>query len=245
MDPGDTGELPERRKQGTAKRDDRSSRSCDDGNVKAVLTHEDERTRHVRGANCISSSSDDDDDDDDDENELQYNYNKELKFYTENYPLDKRMNSDDSTEVSDNDSGEMKYLSKPPKPTRSGRIPQRKKRSQIEDGITPGNERKRVSSSLVRSKKVPKPCTENKLLPLEDLTNVEPGSLVVIATQSPTNPGHHVYKVFMVAPKAAGVPSSAPTKPPVAVPLSPTLLQSVTSNVPDRQLCGESQSAGD
>jgi hypothetical protein len=236
MDPGDTGDLPERKKQGGKRRNDGLSKLCDEGKVNAKQLHEAERMWHERGENCSSSS------DDDDENELQYNYNKELKFHTENYPLDRSMKSDDSNEASDDDTGEIEYLSKPPKPTRSGRIPQRRKPTEIEDNSTLGNKRKRESSNLVSSKNVPKSCTENKLLPLEDLTNVEPGSLVVIATQSPTNPGHHVYKVFMVAPKSVGVQSAPATVSPVAVPLSPT---SVTSNVSNNQLHGESHSTGE
>jgi hypothetical protein len=238
MDPADTGDLPGRKRRGGKRRDDGLSKLNDEGKVNAQQLHEAGRMWQERGENCSSLS------DDDDENELQYNYNEELKFRTEKYPLDRSMISDDSNEASDNDTGEMEYLSKPPKPTRSGRIPQRRKPIEIEDSVTLGNKRKRESSSLVISKNVPGSCTENKVLPLEDLTNVEPGSLVVIATQSPTNPGHHVYKVFMVAPKFVGVQSAAATVSPVAVPLSPTSLQSVTSNIPNSQLCGESHSTG-
>jgi hypothetical protein len=233
MDPGDTGDLPEKKKQRGKRRVDGLSKLYDQGNVRAKQS-----CNAGRGEMCSSSSSDD-------ENELQYNYNEELKFPTENYPVDRITKSDHSHEASDNDTEELEYLSKPPKPTRSGRIPQPKKFSQIEDDITLGNKRKRESNSLVSSKSISKPGTENKLLPLEDLTNVEPGSLVVIATQSPTNPGHHVYKVFMVAPKPAGLPGAAATVSPVVVPLSPTSVQSVTSNVPNSQLCGESQSTGE
>jgi hypothetical protein len=232
MDPGDTGELPEKKKQRGKRRDDGLTKLYDEGNVKAEQSNEAERVGHERGGSCSSSS--------DDENELEYNYNNELKFPTVKYPLDRSTKRDNSNEASDNDTGELEYLSKPPKPTRSGRIPQRRKHCEIED-ITLGNKRKRESSSLISSKNVSKPGTENKLLPLEDLTNVEPGSLVVIATQSPTNPGHHVYKVFMVAPKPVGLQSAAATMSPMAVPLCPTSLQSVTSNTPN----GESQSTGE
>lgn len=218
MDPGDTGDLPEKKKQGDKRRDNEE-------NVRA------EQPNKTGEGSCSSSSSDD-------ENELEYYYKRDLKFRTDNYPLDRSTKSDNSNEASDNDTAELEYLSNPPKPTRSGRIPQRRKHSEIEDDITLGNKRKRKSSNLVGSENISKPGTESKVLPLEDLTNVEPGSLVVIATQSPTNPGHHVYKVFMVAPKPVGLQSPAVTG-------SPTSPLSATSNIPNSQLHGESQSVGE
>ncbi|PNF19462.1 hypothetical protein B7P43_G02346 [Cryptotermes secundus] len=223
MDPGDTGDLPEKKKQGDKRRDD-------EGNVSAEQPHK------TGGGSCSSLSSSSDD-----ENELEYYYKKDLKFRTENYPLNRSIKSDNSNEASD-DTAELKYLSKSPKPTRSGRIPQQRKHSETEDYITLGKKRKRKSSNLVGSENISKPGTESKVLPLEDLTNVEPGSLVVIATQSPTNPAHHVYKVFMVAPKPVGLQSPAATVSPETVPLSPTSPFSVTSNIPNSQLHGESQS---
>jgi hypothetical protein len=87
---------------------------------------------------------------------------------------------------------------------------------------------------LVSTKNTAKPVAENQ--PLEDLTNVEPGSLVVLATQSPTNPGCHIYKVFMVTPNPAGLANTAAT-----VPLTSALLPSAIDNTPSSQLSGESQ----
>lgn len=240
MDSADTGDLPDKRKPGGKRTDGGLSKLYDEGNVRAEQPHKAGGDKRKRGGSCSSSSSSDDD-----ENELEYYYNKELKFPTKNYPCDRCIKSDNSNEVSDNDTAELEYLSKPPKPTRSGRIPRPRKRSKIEEDITLGNKRKRKSRSLVGSKNISKPGTESKVLPLEDLTNVEPGSLVVIATQSPTNPGHHVYKVFMVAPKPVGLQSAAATVSPVAVPLSPTSPHSVTSNIQNSQLCDESQSVGE
>lgn len=89
---------------------------------------------------------------------------------------------------------------------------------------------RRDSNVLVSTKNTAKPVAENQ--PLEDLTNVKPGSLVVVATQSPTNPGHHVYKVFMVAPNPAGLPNTALTIPPVTVPVTQASLPSVIDNTP-------------
>jgi len=230
MDSGDTGDLPEKKRGGKRRNDGLNEY------VKARVKQPCKVSRVLgRGESCSSSS---------DENELGYNYDDELKFVTENDPVGKSTKPDHNSEASDNDAGELEYLSRPPKPTRSGRIPQPRKLDQMEDDITLGNKGRRDSNILISAKNSSKPGSEfQPPLPLEDLTNVEPGSLVVLATQSPTNPGHHVYKVFMVAPNPGGLPSAAATVSPVAVPLPSTLLQSETGNIPNSQLSDESPPA--
>jgi hypothetical protein len=233
MDPGDTGDMPKNRSQRCKRRrDDGLNELSDEGKSREKQPCKASRDKLETGESCSSSS--------DNENELEFNYDDELKFATENDPVDESTKSDDNSEGNDDDTGELEYLSKPLKPTRSGRIPQRRKLDDMEDDVTLGNRVKRMSNSLVSSKNISKPGVENQPLPLEDLTNVEPGSLVVLATQSPTNPSHHVYKVFMVAPNPVDLPSVAPTISPVAVSLPPALLQSMTVNVPSSQLSDES-----
>jgi hypothetical protein len=232
MDPEDTGDLPKRKKRrGERRGDDGLNELNDKGNAGTKQHHKESRAKLETGESSSSLS--------DNEIELEFNYSEELKFVVENVPFVSKTPGSTS-EGSDNEE-ELNFLSKPPKPTRSGRIPQPKKRHQIEDDITLGNKRKRVSNSLVSARKKSKSDPENQLLPLEDLTNVESGSLVVVATQSPTNPSHHVYKVFMVAPKPSGLPTVAPAMSAVPVSLPPTISQSVTDYVPNSQSSGESQ----
>jgi hypothetical protein len=236
MDPEDTGDLPKNKRPRCKKRGDGLKELNYEGKSGAKQLCKSSRVNHETGESCSSSS------DNDNENELIFDCDNEVKLATENGPLE-RSTSSDNSEGSDNDTGEMEYLSKPMKPTRSGRIPQRRKPDAVEDDVILGNKGKRkikgASDSLV-SATVSKPGAENQSLPLEDLRDVEPGSLVVLATQSPTNPSHHVYKVFMVAPNPEDMPSVAPTVSPVAVSLPPELMQSVTVNVTSRQLNNES-----
>jgi hypothetical protein len=231
MDPGDTGDMS-KKKQRCKRKGSELNELCGKEKVTGKQPHKAGKTQLRRGKSRSSSSSD--------ENELglEYNYSDELRFGAASFSVGESRETDHSDEGSDNDTGELEYLTKPPKPTRSGRVPQRRRLSQMDDDIIT-NKRRRESSVLVSTKNTAKPLAENQ--PLEDLTNVEPGSLVVLATQSPTNPGHHVYKVFMVAPNPAGLPNAALTMPPVTVPLTPALLPLVTNNTPSRQLNDESQ----
>lgn len=233
MDPEDTGVMSQK-KPGRKRKGDELNELCNQETVTVQQPGKAGKTRLRRGKNCSSSSSD--------ENELghEYNYSDELKFTTENFSVVESREAGHIDEASDNDMGELEYLTKPPKPTRSGRVPRRKRMRHIgDDIITVTKKSRRNSNILVSTKNTAKPIAENQ--PLEDLTNVEPGSLVVLATQSPTNPGHHVYKVFMVAPNPAGLPNTALTMPPVTVPLTQALLPSVIDNTPSSQLSGESQ----
>jgi hypothetical protein len=233
MDPGDTGVLSQK-KQGGKRKGDELNELCDKEKVRVKQPRKAGKTQLRRGKSCSSSSSDEN------EHGLEYNYNDELKFGTDSFSVDERREADHNDEASDNDTRELEFLTKPPKPTRSGRVPQRRRLSQIgDDIITVTKKSRRESNILVSTKNTAKPVADNQ--PLEDLTNVEPGSLVVLATQSPTNPGHHVYKVFMVTPNPAGLLNSAVTMPPVTVPLTQALLPSVTDNTPSSQLSGESQ----
>ncbi|XP_069681897.1 nucleolar protein dao-5 [Periplaneta americana] len=223
MDPGDTGDLSDSKMKRIQRKDDEGKES---GN-----SSETGRKRHRKEI-------------EDDENEFEYNYEDDLSFPTENVPVTDDRESEDGSDKSDNETRELEFLSKPPKPTRSGRVPQPRKLDQIEEEITSGKKGKRGSNTLVSAKNTPKPTVENQPSPLEDLTNVEPGSLVVLATQSPTHPGHHVYKVFMVAPNPV---SANPAMAPVTMPLPP-LLESMTDRLinGDKNSCslssGESQS---
>ncbi|KAJ9589312.1 hypothetical protein L9F63_017471, partial [Diploptera punctata] len=134
----------------------------------------------------------------DEENELNYDYENELRFSTEVEGDDLKGDHDDTSDI---DMAELEFLTRPPKPTRSGRIPQPRKLIEIEDAKVTNNRKKESNStaSKLLSKNI-----ESQSMPLDDLTNnlknIEPGSIVVLATQSPTHPGHQVYKVFMVAP---------------------------------------------
>jgi hypothetical protein len=235
MDPGDTGVISQK-KQGRKKKGNELNELCDQETVRVQQPGKAGKTQLRRGKSSSSSSSD--------ENELglEYNYSDELKFTTDSFSVLESREADNNDEASDNDMGELEYLKKPPKPTRSGRVPQRRRLSHIgDDIITVTKKGRRDSSVLVSTKNTAKPIAENQ--PLEDLTNVEPGSLVVLATQSPTNPGQHVYKVFMVAPNPVGLPNTAFTMPSVTVPFTQALLPSVIDNTPSSQLSGESQPA--
>lgn len=228
MDPGDTGVVSQR-KPGRKRKCDELNELCDQETVRVQQPSKAGKTQLQRGKRCSSSTSDEND------LGLEYNYSDELKFTTDSFPVAESREADHSDEASDNDMGELEYLTKPPKPTRSGRVPQRRRVSHIgDDIITVTKKNMRDSNILVSTKNTAKPVAENQ--PLEDLTNVEPGSLVVLATQSPTNPGCHVYKVFMVTPNSAGLPNTA-----VTVPLTSALLPSVIDNTPSSQLSGESQ----
>ena len=233
MDPGDTGVMSQK-KPGRKRKGDELNELSNQETVKVQQPGKAGKTQLRRGKNSSSSSSDES------ELGLEYNYSDELKFTTDSFSVVESREADHSDEASDNDVAELEYLTKPPKPTRSGRVPQRRRLSHIgDDIITVTKKSRRDSNILVSTKNIAKPIAENQ--PLEDLTNVEPGSLVVLATQSPTNPGHHVYKVFMVAPNPAGLPNTALTMPPVTVPLTQALLPSVIDNTPSSQLSGESQ----
>ncbi|PSN53895.1 hypothetical protein C0J52_02440 [Blattella germanica] len=125
-------------------------------------------------------------------------------------------------EESKSDGCEAEFLAKPPKPTRSGRIPQRRKLLGHEENDT-----------VVKDKE-PSKDSDSQPMPLEDLTNIEPGSLVVLATPSPTNPSHQIYKVFMVAPNASLSNS---------VPLPQSLLQSMPGNFElEENSCSQTES---
>lgn len=233
MDPGDTGVMSQK-KPGRKRKGDELNESCNQETVSVQQPGKAGKTQLRRGKNCSTSSGD--------ENELglEYNYIDELKFTTDSFSVVESREADHSDEASDNDMAELEYLTKAPKPTRSGRVPQRRRLSDIDDDIiTVTKKSRRDSNILVSTKNTAKPISENQ--PLEDLTNVEPGSLVVLATQSPTNPGHHVYKVFMVAPNPAGLPNTAPTIPPVTVPLTQVLLPSAMDKTPSSPLGGDSQ----
>lgn len=203
----------------------------------------------------------------DEENELTYNSENDINY---NYENDLNFNTgidDDSKvdhDVSDSETAEMEYLTKPPKPTRSGRIPQPRKLVELEVNEKVSRSREKESSvsglksSLKNIESQPMPLEdltnvesktssknpenqippvkdpenqptlskppENNSVPVEFLTNIEPGSLVVLATHSPNNPGHQVYKVFMVTPKTGD------ENVPLTVPLSSPLLDSMSSS---------------